>query len=285
MKQFLVVTNSVKDADNRCTERVIRVLEDLGGSCAGNIQTRQDAEGNYVYASPEQVPEGTDFIVVLGGDGTFIHVAKDLIDRDLPLVGVNLGNLGYLTEIDINDAEEDFAKILKGQCHIEKRMLLDGEILREGNVIHKDIALNDIVINRSQAMGIIDYDVCVDGLFLNRYSADGIIVSTPTGSTGYNISAGGPIVYPTAEIILATPICAHTLNSRSIALSADAVIDIVMKYRFSERDQQMIVTFDGAREILLQSEDIIRARKSAKSAKILRLSDLSFVEQLGKKMR
>lgn len=285
MKHFLLVTNSLKDVDFAHSKRVISALEKMGAACTGNILTRQDEDGNHVYASVEQVPKETEFIIVLGGDGTFIHVAKDLVDLDLPLIGVNLGNLGYLTEIEVSSAEQDFSKILAGNCHVEKRMLLDGAILREGEVIRRDIALNDIVINRSQTMGIIDFDVNVNGTFLNRYNADGIIVSTPTGSTGYNLSAGGPIVYPTADIILATPICAHTLNSRSIAFSAEAVIDIIIKGRSTERNQQKLVSFDGASEIVLQNEDIIRAKRSDKSAKILRLNDVSFVEHLGKKMR
>lgn len=285
MKHFLLVTNSVKDADSRYSGQIIKALEGLGASCTGNILTRQDENGNYIYASPDQVPDTTEFIIVLGGDGTFIHVAKDLIGCELPIIGVNLGNLGYLTEIDVNNVEADFSKILKGNCHVERRMLLEGEILREGRVISRDIALNDIVINRSQTMNIIDFEVRVNETFLNRYSADGIIISTPTGSTGYNLSAGGPIVYPTADIILATPICAHTLNSRSIAFSAEAQIDIIIKGRNSERSQQKLVTFDGASEIILQDEDIIRARRSEKSAKILRLNEVSFIEHLGKKMR
>lgn len=285
MKHFFLVTNSDKDPDSVYTEQIIKALERLGAVCTGNIKTIKDENGNYFYASPELVPEGTEFIIVLGGDGTFIHTAKDLIDCRLPLIGVNLGNLGYLTEIDIHNVENDFAKVLSGDCHVEKRMLLDGAILRDGNMISRDFALNDIVINRSQTMGIIDYEVHVNDTFLNHYSADGIIISTPTGSTGYNLSAGGPIVYPTAEIILATPICAHTLNSRSIAFSAEAKIDIIIKARPGERNQQKLVSFDGASEIILQNEDIIRAHRSEKYARILRLNDVSFVEHLGKKMR
>ena len=285
MNRFLLVTNSVKDADSKYSEKIISSLEKMGGRCLGNILTRKDEDGNYIYASPDQVPKDTEFIIVLGGDGTFIHVAKDLIDLCLPIIGVNLGNLGYLTEIDINNVEEDFRKVLDDSCHVEQRMLLDGRIIRGGEVIYHDIALNDIVINRSQTMSIIDFDVVVNGTFLNRYSADGIIVSTPTGSTGYNLSAGGPIVYPTADIVLATPICAHTLNSRSIAFSADAQIDIVIKGRFSEKNQTKIVSFDGASEIALENEDVISSVKSEKYAKILRLNDISFVEHLGKKMR
>lgn len=285
MKRFLLVTNSVKDAKSRYSDRIIQILEKAGAVCTGNIFTRQDADGDYIYASPEQVPAETEFIVVLGGDGTFIHTAKDLIDRDLPIIGVNLGTLGYLTEIDVNHVEEDLPKVLHGAFHEERRMLLTGTVRRGGKEISRDIAMNDIVINRGLTTSIIDYEVYVNGEHLNRYSADGIILSTPTGSTGYNLSAGGPIVYPTADIILATPICAHTLNSRSIAFSADAQIDIVMKSRFSERTQEKLVTFDGADAIMLQDEDVISARKSKQSARILRLSEVSFVEHLGRKMR
>ncbi len=285
MNKFLLVTNSVKDADSKYSGKIISSLEKMGGACVGNIFTRQDEAGNYIYAAPDQVPAETEFIIVLGGDGTFIHVAKDLIELNLPIIGVNLGNLGYLTEIDVNNVETDFKKVLEGNCHVEDRMLLDGQILRDGEVIYHDIALNDIVINRAQTMSIIDFEVIVNGTFLNRYSADGIILSTPTGSTGYNLSAGGPIVYPTADIVLATPICAHTLNSRSIAFSADSQIDIVIKGRFSEKNQTKIVSFDGASEIALENEDVIRSVQSEKSAKILRLNDISFVEHLGKKMR
>lgn len=285
MNKFLLVTNSVKDPDSKYSEKIISSLEGMGAKCLGNILTRQDEAGNYIYASPEQVPQETEFIIVLGGDGTFIHVAKDLIDLDIPLIGVNLGTLGYLTEIDVNNVDADFKKVLEGNCHIEKRMLLDGRIIRGDDVIYHDIALNDIVINRSQTMSIIDFDVVVNGTFLNRYSADGIIIATPTGSTGYNLSAGGPIVHPTADIVLATPICAHTLNSRSIAFSADAQIDIVIKGRFSEKNQTKIVSFDGASEIALENEDVISSVKSEKYAKILRLNDISFVENIGKKMR
>ena len=134
-------------------------------------------------------------------------------------------------------------------------------------------------------MNVIRFRILVDGAFLTTYSADGIILSTPTGSTGYNLSAGGPVVYPSAEIILATPICAHTLNSRTIVFSADAEIEVVVKGRSSERNQQKIVSFDGQSEIVLENEDVIRVRKSDKITKILRLDDISFVEHLGKKMR
>lgn len=253
--------------------------------CSGNMYSKEIVDQGYLYADPAQVPADTELIIVIGGDGTFIHTAKDLIDLQVPIIGINMGNLGYLTEIDANHYENDLEQLAEGNYHVEDRMLIDGEILRDGQVINRDIALNDVVLNRSQTLGIIDYEVRVNQKFLNRYSADGIILSTPTGSTGYNLSAGGPVVYPSAEIILATPICAHTLNSRTIVFSADAEIEVVVKGRSSERNQQKIVSFDGQSEIVLENEDVIRVRKSDKITKILRLDDISFVEHLGKKMR
>lgn len=284
MKNFLLVTNSDKDKNGEYSGEIISLLEKGGARCMGNIFTSRDDADNYYFASPSDVPEGVDVIIVLGGDGTFIHVAKDLITCNVPIIGVNLGNLGYLTEIDVNDFKEDCRKLLEGDYHIEDRMLLFGEIIRDGKSIAEDIALNDIVLFRGKS-GIIDYEVNVNGRFLNRYSADGIIVSTPTGSTGYNLSAGGPVVYPTAQIMLATPICAHTLNSRSIAFSADAVIEIIIKERSGEKKQQKVVSFDGSSELLLENEDIIRVSRSSLIARIMRLNDMSFVEHLGKKMR
>ena len=285
MKNFYMVTNTFKDPNREYSGKICSFLEQHGMHCSGNMYSKEIVDQGYLYADPAQVPADTELIIVIGGDGTFIHTAKDLIDLQVPIIGINMGNLGYLTEIDANHYENDLEQLAEGNYHVEDRMLIDGEILRDGQVINRDIALNDVVLNRSQTLGIIDYEVRVNQKFLNRYSADGIILSTPTGSTGYNLSAGGPVVYPSAEIILATPICAHTLNSRTIVFSADAEIEVVVKGRSSERNQQKIVSFDGQSEIVLENEDVIRVRKSDKITKILRLDDISFVEHLTKKMR
>lgn len=285
MKNFYIVTNTIKDPNREYSEKIRSFLEAHQMHCTGNMYSMETSDQGYLYADPGQVPKETELIIVIGGDGTFIHTAKDLIDLQIPIIGINMGNLGYLTEIDGNNYEKDLLQLAEGNFHVEDRMLIDGEIIRDGKVINRDIALNDVVLNRSQTLGIIDYEVRVNQRFLNRYSADGIILSTPTGSTGYNLSAGGPVVYPSAEIILATPICAHTLNSRTIVFSADAEIEVVVKERSSERKQQKIVSFDGQSEIVLENEDVIRVRKSEKITKILRLDDISFVEHLGKKMR
>lgn len=285
MKDFLLITNSAKEKGVEYSEKLIKILESKGCRCSASLFTKESTDKPYLYTDPALVPEETDAVLVLGGDGTFLHAAKDLINLDLPIMGINFGTLGYLTEVTADGFEDALNIILNNEHFVEKRMLLAGDIIRGREVIHSDMALNDIVLNRSLSTGVINFDVVVNSNFLNSYSADGIIVATPTGSTGYNLSAGGPVVQPTAEIILATPLCAHTLNSRSIAFSADVEINLIVNKRISAREQRRVVSFDGEKEIILEDGDIIRIRKADKVTKVLRVNKMSFVEQLGKKMR
>jgi len=285
MKNFLIVTNAKNQKGIRYAKKLKTILEENGCTCMGNIITEMREDLRYMYTDPELVPKGTEAVIVLGGVGTIIHAAKDLLRLKLPLFGINFGTLGYLAEVEVKDFAETLKRLKKDKCVIENRMLLSGEIVRNGKVIRKDLAFNDIVLNRTPAAGLMEYDIMIDGGFLNEYSADGLIISTPTGSTGYNLSAGGPVVQPVAEIILLTPLCAHTLNSRSLVFSAKVTIEITAKGFHREKQQRMVVTFDGDGDYILEPGDIIRIRKSRLSAKIIKTSDKSFVEHLGKKMR
>ncbi len=285
MKKFFTVTNESKDCESKVTNEVISYLLSIGMTCTGSLSINQNSEGNYTHVYSKDVNPETEFILILGGDGTFIHIGKDLNDLNIPIIGINLGKLGFLTEVDLEQYKDAFVHIIKDEVHIENRMVLEASVIRNGKSVLDVLAFNDIVLTKTKTKGVIDFDVNVNDRFLNSYSSDGIIISTPTGSTGYNLSAGGPVVYPTAEIILATPICAHTLNSRTIVFSADAVIDLVAKNRISEEESEMIATFDGENDILLNNGDIIRCKKSCATVKILRLNNISFVEHLGRKMR
>ena len=185
----------------------------------------------------------------------------------------------------MNGFEEALKAIVEGDYKIEERMLMRCDIISKGNVVHKGLALNDIVIQRSLENGIAQFDFIVDGHFLNSYTADGMILSTPTGSTGYNLSAGGPVVLPTAQIILGTPICAHTLNSRTIVLPADVTIDIVGRTNNREKIPEVYVTVDGEKGIRLEEGDSVCASKADGAAKIIKINKMSFIEHLGKAMR
>ena len=285
MKNFLLITNQSKKEAVKYSKKIEKIIEEAGCKCLGNLITEKQAGKGYAFTNPDFVPKETECIIVLGGDGTFIHAAKDLLKLKLPLLGVNYGTLGYLAEVEINNFKKAIEKLKKDDFVIEDRMLLSGEITRDGKVIKKDIALNDVVFNRMPPTGVMKYEIKIDGVKLNEYAADGIIVSTPTGSTGYNLSAGGPLVQPEAEIILITPMCPHTLNSRSIVFSAKSVVEIKGTISHNDDKQQIFVSFDGDGNYMLDKGDVIKVKKSRLLVKMIRISDSSFVETVGKKMR
>ena len=179
-------------------------------------------------------------------DGTLLKAAGDLMEQEIPLLGVNLGTLGYLAEVEIGNIETALDKLLRDEYTREARMMLSGGVFREGrNVVH-DFALNDIVISRCGSLQILHFHIYVNGRFLNGYGADGMIVATPTGSTGYNMSAGGPIVEPGASLLLLTPICPHTLNTRSIVLAPDDEVVIEIPEGRENCVQKVEASFDGS---------------------------------------
>ena len=287
MKNFVIVTNAARTNSLDNAGLITEILERNGCRCTACIIAGKDVKNDhpYLYTDPALVPDDTEAVLSLGGDGTFIHTCKDLLELQLPVFGINFGTLGYMTEVSVDGFEEVLKEIIAGNFQIEERMLLSCDMISDGKVRHKGLAFNDIVLQRSIDAGIAHYDVMVDGQYLNTYSADGMIISTPTGSTGYNLSAGGPVVLPTAQIVLATPICAHTLNSRAIVLPADVTIEIEGRTRDISRNADIFVIIDGEKGIKLKKGDSIRASKAEGSAKILKINEMSFIEQLGKKMR
>ena len=213
-----------------------------------------------------------DIVFSIGGDGTFLKTSK-LTDR--PLIGVNTGTLGYLTEVNPGDLSKALEDIMNGEYHIEDRMMLEGEIIKpDGEVVEIPDALNEIAISKN-TFGVVRFDVLVNDRLINSYTADGILVCTPTGSTAYNLSCGGPIADPTAEILTMTPIAPHTVINRSIVLSKDSTVVI----RITElRDEtQAYVLYDG-RPIQVFSNDTIRIFKSSKVTRIIKLEDRSFID-------
>ena len=285
MKNFFLIVNKDKDKDMHTAMRLQKLIVERGGKCyITSINRHQDKKKHsYIYTNPDDVPENTDAILVLGGDGTMILAARDLVKLDIPILGINLGHLGFLAEVDEQDMEETLEKLFLEEYHVESRMMLEGNILGTGVKI---VALNDIVVGRSGSMRVIDYNIYVDDILLNKYRADGIIVSTPTGSTAYNMSAGGPIVEPGSDIIVLTPICPHTLNTRSIVLSPDSKIEIeICEDRHADNDSDgKMAYFDGNTSLSLRTGDRLCVRKSNQDTKIIKLRNRSFVKILQKKM-
>lgn len=278
MKHFLIYTNRHKDADGEITERIIQYLTKQGHKCTEVT----DEQGKLIFQ--EDFPEDACCMLVLGGDGTMLQAARDQKHGHIPFIGVNLGTLGYMTEIEISGLEEALDKLIAGEFQTESRMMLKGTVFSEGAEQREDWALNDIVIARSGSLQIIKLNVYVNGQFLNEYSADGVIVTTATGSTGYNLSAGGPIVDPKAHLIMITPISPHTLNARSIILSPEDKVEIEIAQGREGKEPQIEVNFDGSHVVPVKTGDRICIVKSERTTEIIKISKVSFLEVLHKKL-
>ncbi len=279
MKHFLIYTNFHKDEQGEMTGKITRYLKNKGQKVTP--VTRQD--GTVMPA--EQIPVDAFCMLVLGGDGTMLRAARDTKHVDIPLIGVNLGTLGYMTEIEPGSMEAALDKLIAEEFQMVSRMMLDGTVYGTAGPVQKERALNDIVISRSGSLQINKVRVYVNGKFLKDYDADGIIVTTPTGSTGYNLSAGGPIVDPKAELIMLTPVCPHTLNARSIIFSSEDVVEIEILAGKEGQPQKMEASFDGANMIPLKTGDRVKIVKSEKTTEIIHINQVNFLEVLHEKMR
>ena len=281
MKRILLIVNKNKDPNLILTSGIRNYICSVGGECDYFINegSRHDAENIVKAGIPEK---HYDCALVLGGDGTLVRASKNLAPYGIPLIGVNLGTLGYLCELERGTVLEAIDQIMKGEFGTENRMMLSGSSDATAETIH---ALNDIVIHRSGKTQIVRLSVAVNGKFLYEYDADGIIVAAPTGSTGYNLSVGGPIVDPKAHMILITPISPHDLNARTIVIDADARIDITLDRRRPESDETADVTYDGDSYLQMRVGDSIRVVRAEESVKILKLDDISFLQILSKKMK
>lgn len=284
MEHFFVISNILKDPHYKVAKQIQNYLKDHDKTCQIQEDCGKHTVRNYKYTDPSKVPENTDCVLVLGGDGTVLQASRDLVERHIPLFGINMGTLGYLAEAGVDNINQELEKLMLDQCIFEERMMLAGSAFRGSQKIFSDIALNDIVIARSGRMRVSDFHIFVNGRFLNSYSADGIIVSTPTGSTGYNLSAGGPIVAPAASMILITPVAPHTLTARSVILPDDVKITIEIGQR-GENSEEAEASFDGDTTVRMNSKDYIEIEKSGRTVCFAKTDQVSFLEILRRKMR
>jgi len=227
------------------------------------------------------INQGIDLAIVVGGDGTMLHVARSLAPYGVPLVGINLGRLGFLTDISTEQMYEELTRILDGDFETEERILLEAEVVRDGKVLHADNAFNDVVINKGQLARLIEFETWLDGEFVNSTRADGIIVATPTGSTAYALSAGGPILHPTLPAIVLVPICPHTLSDRPLAVSSDSHVEIVM---ISTAQQKAHVTLDGQTNFSIQDNDRVRVRRAERAVTLIHPSRRNHYDVLRAKL-
>jgi len=279
-----IISNDLKDIDLKVTDSFKAILDEKNIEYKVNIIHQINDYNIKSYTDVSDIDDDTDVVFVIGGDGTLIQAARDISKADIPIIGINMGHLGFLSEIEPGNLRESLEMIINGDYKLENRIMLSGDVYRGNEVVYKDIALNDVVISRADSLKVIDFDIYVDGEYLNHYTADGVIVTTPTGSTAYNLSAGGPILEPGAKIMAITPICSHTLSNRSVVLSADSVVEVKVKEGRHEDDSNTTVYFDGGGIYSLRKGDVLRVSLSEKSTKFLKLNKMSFIEILHKKM-
>lgn len=223
-----------------------------------------------------------DLMVVLGGDGTLIAAARALGGNDVPILGVNLGSLGFLTEITIDELYPTLESCLSGDYRISERMMLHVTVARNGVDLETHKVLNDVVINKGALARIVDLETMIDNCCMTTFKADGLIISTPTGSTGYSLSAGGPIVHPSMNCLIITPICPHTLTNRPVVVADDAQVIITVK---SLEDEEVYLTLDGQVGVKLLGGDVIRVRRAQRRATLVQSRNRDYFEILRTKLK
>ncbi|HWR58301.1 MAG TPA: NAD(+)/NADH kinase [Thermodesulfovibrionales bacterium] len=230
--------------------------------------------------SRSEIPGLSEIVIVLGGDGTLLSVARLVCEEGIPILGVNLGGLGFITEVQVAEIYKAMERILSGKCVVEDRLMLSASVQRHGERIADYTVLNDVVINKGALARIIEMETYVDRAYVTTFRADGLIVSSPTGSTAYCLSAGGPILYPTSDCICLTPICPHTLTNRPIVLQDNAVVEISLK----SVAEDVILTLDGQVGFSLRQNDVVVVGKSPFKTRLMIPYERDFFQVLRTKL-
>lgn len=277
MNNFFIIANKQKDINLEITEQIRHHISRLGAVC--NIYDQYDRD-----ASSIDIPEGTQCILVIGGDGTILAAARMLVGSNIPLLGINLGTLGFLADVNLADLSKTLDLLLQDQYQVENRIMLTAEVYKQGEKAATYIALNDFNINRFGASRVIGLKVGINGSVIDRYRADGVIVCTPTGSTGYNLSAGGPIINPTCKNFVITPICPHSLTARSIVLAKEDIVTVEVEQIRSNIKEEAIISFDGREGLSLFPGDQVKIYKSQEVTPFIKATEVSFVQILKEKL-
>lgn len=269
MKKIALITNIEKDKNLTYTNKIKALL---GSDCSVKVAT---ASEEYATAI-----DGADVLIVLGGDGTILTCASVAAEAGVPILGINLGTLGFLAEVEKGEAESAIECLLAEKYSVEERFMLEASVVRDGSLVYKNTALNDFVVSRSSFRRMISTKVFVEDSHVASYDGDGLIVSTPTGSTGYNLSAGGPIVDTALFASVITPICPHTSFSSSIVVPADKTVRVCLKDSFSKHS---MLTTDGQHGFELESSDEVVIKASSKKAKLIKVHDRTLYDVLALK--
>ena len=283
--KIVLSPNPFRDNGLKAAQSAARILNNAG------VETRIclpfSPEGNdfklpkqVVLSDMQEELPTADILVCFGGDGTILHAAKDANEYGIPILGVNLGSVGFMAEVEQSELSL-LSKLAVGKYAVESRMMIQVEVRREGRIIYSDLALNDAVITKGAVARVVDMEVRSDKVPITSFSGDGVIVSTPTGSTAYSMSAGGPIVEPTAENIIVTPICPHVVNARSVVL--DHRRNVTIRMRATSR-KTAYLSVDGGKAFKLNGGDIMHVRQATAKTHLIRLTSRSFFDIMTQKL-
>lgn len=284
MERFLIITNEEKDENYHVTNKIVTYIENAGKKATlSRVSTVLESFASTV------ITKDIECAIVLGGDGTIIQTANDLRAYDIPILGLNLGTLGFLAEIEEHHMYEALDRLFQNNYRVENRLMIQGEVCyNDENSTRRDntigYALNDVVITRKGFSRIISLGIYVNDELVDNFRGDGVIISTPTGSTAYNLSAGGPIVTPMASVMVITPICPHSLSPRSIVVSAQDTIKVVIGKSKKTQEAEAIANFDGNKVTELGTDDFILVKKAQYDAKLIKLSRTGIYEILRSKL-
>ena len=280
MRNFIIFTNTDKDPGYELSNKIVDYL--VAHDAKAMIiteQVRESFQQKDANVLPKELLSDVDAAIVLGGDGTMLRAARDLGGSPTPLVGINLGTLGFLTEIEVSNVYQALDRLLADDYFVEKRMMIEGAV--NGDTYH---ALNDIVISRAGFSRIIGLNIYVNDELLETYEADGVIVATPTGSTGYNLSAGGPIISPKSKAIVVTPISPHSLMAKSVVFDSTDEVRIEIVKKRKTQDTEAIVSFDGSDNAGLSAGDSVTAKMSSREITLIKMYDVNFYKILRDKI-
>ncbi|MDF2672711.1 MAG: kinase [Clostridiales bacterium] len=281
MAKVGIIVNLTKDRDLKVTSSITKWLEENACQVILSEITADQLERPELGYSLTEMYKQCDFVIVLGGDGTLLGAARQILWLQTPILGINMGHLGFITEVETNDIYTSLEKILKGQYKIEERMMLEAVIIKQEKKVETFYCLNDVGITRGTISRMVKLKTFIDDSYIDTYFGDGLLISTPTGSTAYSLSSGGPIISPGVKVILLTPICPHSLNSRSLVVSDEDRI----KVEIIDNYQEVFLTIDGQQGYKLRNGDRVIIKKAPFSAKLIKVSNRNFYDVLRTKLR
>jgi NAD+ kinase len=281
LKNILVLPNPVKPEAVELTGKLVSLLSELDFAPVLEIELA-DQSGFRSFGKEEtKIWDNLDLVMVLGGDGSMLNAARKVFPREIPLLGVNLGHLGFLTRVESNNLESALINLKNGNYQLEERAMLEGEVIRNGRTVSKVVGLNELVLTRNAFAKMVRLETWIDEEYFTTYPADGLIVATATGSTAYSLSAGGPILDPRLKGILVTPICAHSLYARPLVLSENAQVKVCVNASRTE----VSLTADGQDGVELEPGDCVYFRRIPTVTKLLRFNGQGLFEVLKSRLK